>query len=440
MCKPYSIFKRHTGIYYVQFRMSDGTRSTSKSTGCRSKIEAERKAMEWVVNGQIPTRINGKNESNSFSSVDKIKFLNDLRTSNFTDEEIRSIVSVLKERKFISSAVLCKSPEDKPVEEFLLNFWDFEKSPYVKEKKLKNQTIHQSYCATMKSRVKLYWIPMLIGRSIGSITRKDVQRIFDDESVLNLAPKTINSIVSSLTIPLKWAYFNELTENNCFDGIIKCGQKSQKRAILTLEQAAAVFSTQWENDSAKLANELAFYTGMRQGEIAGLQVQDIGIDRIYIRHSWSKYDGLKETKTNEAREIKIPPKVRDALLMQASLNPFDEGQYGFVFFGLLPKQPTDPKNWLKYFRRALKESGHPNPEKICFHAWRHLWCSRVKDLISDNRIIMAGSGHKTETMLNHYSEHIVIENALAKLEQVQEKLFLPIIEAADVEFSILDEA
>lgn len=74
---------------------------------------------------------------------------------------------------------------------------------------------------------------------------------------------------------------------------------------------------------------------MRQGEIAGLQLQDIGIDRIYIRHSWSKYDGLKETKTNESKEIKIPPKVRDALLMQASFNPYNEGQgdlYSLVFF------------------------------------------------------------------------------------------------------------
>lgn len=439
MAKPYSIFKARNGIYYVQFRLSDGARSSSKSTGCRNKTEAERKAMEWVVNGQIPARINSKNESESFTSVDKIKFLNDLRTTNFSEEDIKSIVNILKERKFITSAVIHQSPEDKPIEDFLLTFWDFEKSPYVKEKKLKSQSIHQSYCATMKSRVELYWIPMLKGRSIGSITRKDVQAIFENEIVLKLAPKTINSIVSSITVPLKWAFYNELTENNCFDGILKCGQKSKTRDILTLEQAAAVFKIPWENDSAKLANMLALYTGMRQGEIAGLQLQDIGVDRIYIRHSWSKYEGLKETKTNESREIKIPPKVRDELLMQASFNPYNEGQSGFVFFGLLPKQPTDPKNWLKYFRRALKESGHPAPNKICFHAWRHLWCSRVKDLISDNRVIMTGSGHKTETMLNHYSEHVVVENALDKLEKVQEKLFLPIIEAADVEYSICDE-
>ena len=439
MAKPYSIFKARNGIYYVQFRLSDGSRSSSKSTGCRNKTEAERKAMEWVVNGQIPARINSKNESESFTSVDKIKFLNDLRTTNFSEEDIKSIVNILKERKYITSAVIYQSPEDKPIEDFLLTFWDFEKSPYVKEKKLKSQSIHQSYCATMKSRVELYWIPMLKGRSIGSITRKDVQAIFENEIVLKLAPKTINSIVSSITVPLKWAFYNEFTENNCFDGILKCGQKSKTRDILTLEQAAAVFKIPWENDSAKLANMLALYTGMRQGEIAGLQLQDIGVDRIYIRHSWSKYEGLKETKTNESREIKIPPKVRDDLLMQASFNPYNEGQSGFVFFGLLPKQPTDPKNWLKYFRRALKESGHPAPNKICFHAWRHLWCSRVKDLISDNRVIMTGSGHKTETMLNHYSEHVVVENALDKLEKVQEKLFLPIIEAADVEYSFCDE-
>ena len=43
-------------------------------------------------------------------------------------------------------------------------------------------------------------------------------------------------------------------------------------------------------------------------------------------------------------------------------------------------------------------------------------------------------------MLNHYAEHVVIENALNKLEKAQEQLFLPIIEAADeiVEYKIIN--
>ena len=376
MTRPYSFFKNPSGIYYVQFRLPDGRRSTSKSTGSRSCLEAERIAMEWVVNGNIPTRTNAKEEKST--SVDSLDVINKLRTTIFSDSDIKSIIKVLKDRGYISSAIISKSPETKSMNDFLLEFWDFERSPYIKEKKLKGQSIHRSYCETMRSRVMIYWLPKIGNRMVGSITRDDVKKIFDDENVLKLAPKTINSIVSSLIIPMKWALYNDLTEINCFDGIIKCSIKSKTRTILTLEQAAAVFSTSWENDSAKLANELAFYTGMRQGEIAALQVQDIGVDRIYIRHSWSKYDGLKETKTNECREIKIPTKLREALIFQASLNPHNEGLKGFIFFGLKPSQPTDPKNWLKYLHRALESIGYSNPKEICFHAWRHLWCSRVR--------------------------------------------------------------
>ena len=440
MVKPYSIFKRPTGIYYVQFRMPDGSRSSNKSTGTKNRTEAERIAMEWVVNGNIPSRINASVENTAITNVTRIDFLNNLRTLEFSQDEIKSIIAILKDRKFIESAVICNSVEARPIEPFLMSFWDFDKSPYIKEKILKGQSIHKSYCETMKSRIRIYWLPRIKGKALGSITRKDVMDIFQDDAIIKLAPKTINSIVSAMTIPLKWAFYNNLTENNCFDGIIKCSQKSKQRDILTLEQAYSLFSLRWENDAAKLANELAFYTGMRAGEIAALQLQDIGTDRIYIRHSWSKYDGLKETKTNETRQIKIPPKLRDELLTQAYLNPYDEGQQAYIFFGLVPKQPTDQKNWLKYLRRELKRIGHNEPEKICFHSWRHLWCSRVRDLIGDPRIVMQGSGHKTETMLNLYSSHLVVENALNQLEKAQEKLFLPAIENddMDVEFEIKD--
>ena len=38
--------------------------------------------------------------------------------------------------------------------------------------------------------------------------------------------------------------------------------------------------------------ELAMHTGMRAGEIQALTVDDLGEDEIYVRRSWSKYDGL----------------------------------------------------------------------------------------------------------------------------------------------------
>lgn len=430
MAKPYLLYKKPSGIYYAELLLPDGSRANRKSTGTTNKTEAEKIVMSWVVNGNIPVRTNSKEQN--VVTVDKLSLFNCLRISPLNLEDIKTILRILTERKFIKSAVLFNSPESQLIENYLCEFWDFEKSPYVKEKLLRGQSIHKDYCDELKSRIKVYWLPRIAGKSVGELTRDDVNSIFDDEKVSKLAGKTINSIVSSLTIPMKYAYLKGLTQNNCYDGIIKCSTKSKKRDVLTLEQALLLFTkAEWENDSAKLANMIAFYTGMRQGEIAALRLEDIGTDRIYIRHLWSKYEGLKETKTNESREIKIPTLLRDDILAQASFNPHNEGMKGFVFYGLLPNQPTDPGNWRKYLNRALKNIGYSNPEKICFHAWRHLWCSRVSDLISDKRVVMKGSGHKTEFMLDHYAEHLESERALCKLEDATNTLFLPILQKAD---------
>ena len=53
------------------------------------------------------------------------------------------------------------------------------------------------------TRLRTYWFPLLEGKSVGEITRDDIYQIFTDESVSKLAPKTINSIVSAITIPIK---------------------------------------------------------------------------------------------------------------------------------------------------------------------------------------------------------------------------------------------
>lgn len=430
MAKPYYLYKKSSGYYYAEILLSDGSYSVRKSTGTRDKKEAEKIVMSWVVNGNIPQRINGKTDD--VTSVDKISLMNALNVVDFSESDIRKIIDILEKRNFLQSAVIKGTPGCIPIEGYLDEFWDFDRSSYVMEKLNKGQSIHRDYCNLMKTRIKTYWLPRLKGRVVGDVTRKDVNGIFFDPSVAHLSGKTINSIVSALTIPLKHAYLNGLTVNNCYDGIIKCSVKESKRKILTMEVAMKLFSDGlWENDMAKFANMLAFYTGMRMGEIAALRCEDIGSDRIYIKHSWSKYEGLKETKTNECREIKIPSKLRDSLLLLARLNPHKEGEKSFIFYGLKPGKPTDPGNWRKYLQRALKSIGYSNPEEICFHAWRHLWCSRVSDIIEDKRIVMTGSGHKTEVMLNHYSEHVEKERALDKLQEATDMLFLPVLDKAD---------
>jgi len=79
------------------------------------------------------------------------------------------------------------------------------------------------------------------------------------------------------------------------------------------------------------------------------------VDRLYVRHSWRNSEGLKECKNGEEREVLIPTQLRDLLINQAKGNPWGHKIKGFVFWGLTPDHPTDPKNWLKFLRRVLKK-------------------------------------------------------------------------------------
>ena len=429
MAEPYSIYKRSNGIYYVQFPYSHDGKVFQKSTGCRTRAEANKKVLEWYSDGTLlPERINADKRNTTRAKkifLDKRALLSNLRTMEFDESDRRKIIDILKERSIIISCVVPHSKGSIDATEFYTTFWDYDKSPYVKELLSRDKSIHRSHTTTYMSRIKIYWLPRIKGKTIGEITRDDIESLFTDKSVTKLANKTINGIISSITIPLKWAYHKGYTENNCYDGIQKLSAKSKKRIILTKEEAKAVFEIDWENDSAKLANKVAMYTGMRAGEIAGLRKGDIGNDEIIVDHAWSRYDGLKSCKNGEARfiPIPIPHEICLQLRYQAALNPYDEGDEGFIFFGLKPHAPTDYGNWNKYLRRALSEIGYSNPNEICFHSWRHYFCSRMMDIVRDKRVVMAVSGHKSEQMLDHYAEHLEQEKTLEAVRLAMKEAF-----------------
>lgn len=102
----------------------------------------------------------------------------------------------------------------------------------------------------------------------------------------------------------------------------------------------------------------------------------------------------------------------------------------------------DVDGWIVYMRRALKSIGYTNPERICFHSFRHSWCTTTLSEIGDQRICMIGSGHETDKVFAHYANHIKKESALETIAKTSEKLFAPIFEElsiTDIEYSICDE-
>lgn len=427
MAKPFSFStKRAGGNIYVQFALPDGGRTYQKSTGTNNRKEAERIAMEWLVNGNIPERINSATPTESKVNIDKLSLFNNLKTYDLTEEDVSKIIQIMKDRNFILTAVRPKTKESILIDEFLPKFWTYEDSPYRESMLAQGKNLSMSYFATCFSRANEYWLPALKGKTLGEITRDDIKKVIASKKVQSKASKTINGIIDVIVIPLRWC-FNEGYIDYCnVDGLRRKSVKSKERKVLTMEMAEKLFNPDlWDNDTARIANRVGMHTGMRTNEVAALRVKDITPEGIHVGNSWCRYMGLKTCKNGEERDIPIPisKELRDELMMQAQLNPLYDGENSFIFFGLDPEKPCCPKQWNKYLRRALEKLGYKDPKEISFYSWRHFFVSRMLDVIPDKRIVMALSGHKTTAMLEHYGKHLEQEKTFEIAKQAIQEVF-----------------
>jgi integrase len=147
----------------------------------------------------------------------------------------------------------------------------------------------------------------------------------------------------------------------------------------------------------------AIYTGLREGELAGLRRDDIDLERNLIMLRGS-YDG--PTKNCEARPVPILKILRPLLLEWLLINP------GPVVF---PNEHgtmlgRSARLFQEVFHRVLKRAGFPEEVKdgrtyryITFHDLRHTfashWMMKGGDIFKLQKIL----GHKTVQMTMRYS-------------------------------------
>ncbi len=354
------------------------------------------------------------------------EFISYILEGDLTQENVNAILDALKFKKYIVSAVVSNTKPSETVEHFLTRFWNYDESPYVREKLIVGQSIHRRYTDIMLGRAKMYWIPRFGDRSVGSITRADVQDVmWTLAGQAKLAAETVNQIVRSGTCALKWAYRNSLTPNDCFSGLTYLRVIPKERSVPSIEEARKIFSVPWKDKAARLANITAMYTGMRIGEVQALQIGDIGRDRIFVRHSWARIDGLKCPKNGERREIKISADLRKMLLQQGTKNPYGNEDSDFIFWGDRRNIPRGSRHWNEALKEATSLAKIKGEKHITFHCWRHFFASYMADHIDERKLQLA-TGHKSKRMLEHYAAH-ESEETLCELAKVSDKLFSSIV-------------
>lgn len=198
----------------------------------------------------------------------------------------------------------------------------------------------------MDSLLKTHLLPVFGDRSLSSIKREDLLAfrltLSEKRNQQNrgLSPKTINTIMRVLKAILTEASYRFGVPNPA-TGIKRL--KVQRKDIFpfTLDEAQRILQTVRADYRAFLI--VAFFTGMRPGELIGLKWEYVDLDQreIRVRETYTK-GRVEYTKTDGSqREIRMSPPVFDAL----SAHQLSTAKVSEYVFCLRNGQPIDAKNF-----------------------------------------------------------------------------------------------
>jgi len=419
--RGYKIYKNKQGIYAAEILNPDtGERVCYRSTMTKNRDEALLTVNEWLKSG-IPERKRGRApiyKKSVMQSVDAVINLDGvlkiIKKADIDAAGAKQIVELLKNRGLLTIPILDVQNNDIDFIEYLKNFFDYDKSPYVKEKKAHGQNIGKRYCIEQTVKIENFWEAYFNGRKLASITRKDLKGFSLFIADKGYSSYYLNTILNAGTVPLNYAFYEGLIPINPSAGLKKFANIGQRRGCLTPQEATQVFSCYWHDKNAYIANMLAMTTGARMGEILAISKNDIDAEKpiLHIRHSWSNRggDGLKAPKNGEIRKVPLLPDVKKMLLELLAENPHKTDN-PFLFYGLEPDKPrADGKFMGNALRQIFTQCGIDyKARKICFHSWRHFYAARLADKMTAEQVQRI-TGHKTKAVFDIYADHVIDEN------------------------------
>lgn len=169
---------------------------------------------------------------------------------------------------------------------------------------------HQSY----KRLLNNVLFPALAKRRMQAITANDLQEILNDNA--SRCKSDIGYLHSILTSVFRAAYAQGIISRDPSVALTKPSKAQQSRRELTEEETAAALKVAATHPQGMILY-LLYYTGMRIGEVLGLQWADVDVKNkvIHVRRDLDfKARGVGDVKTNYSiRDIPLAPEL-EALL------------------------------------------------------------------------------------------------------------------------------
>ena len=307
--------------------------------------------------------------------------------------------------------------------EYLLLFWDYDKSPYIKQlarlgKKIPN--------------------PERFMRNVGIL--KYHQKFFNDTKLTEIAADEINTILGLIknhhtladstmcnfryifTQALDFAYKNNLILHNMCYGITKFSNKNKEKQVFTKEEMQKIFNSQinpFKRPDYFLINKLLFVSGCRIGEILALQQNDIiHTTNGYVLNISKSYTDtgkrLKATKTERSDYVHISDEMAAELFDFIKTSPFNS-EKAFVFYSKQKERPIHYDSVQRNFQRAMKRLGIKR-NGLTLHSYRHTYAVFLAQEGYSQAELKYMTRHDSLKELQRYMSHITPELELKNIE------------------------
>jgi integrase len=266
--------------------------------------------------------------------------------------------------------------EDKPKAPLFRDYAELWLNGYIKS--LRRQSTFERYQDVLKRHIN----PTLGNRPIDQITRGEIRDLLLKLNRKGLSRSSICLIRDVIGGPLSFAVDEELIPLNPASGIAKKLQLRRDRKIeiepLTTEEVSLFLEVSQTHASEHYPFFLcAFRTGMRLGELLGLQWGDVDWHGKFIRVSRSyKLGRITPTKTDKIRRVDMSDHLIETLRNLHTIRKRQALQEGLgeVIDTILHRggKPMEQNYIRRVFKRLLAKAGL---REIRLHDVRHTYAS-----------------------------------------------------------------
>lgn len=229
-----------------------------------------------------------------------------------------------------------------------------------------------------------------------------------------LSNKSINNILIFIKAVFNYGVDNEYINQNPSKKIKKLPNNTNKdRNFLTEEQITSFLRiAKIETPKHYMLFYTAIYTGMRRGELLGLEWQDIDFVKkeIYVQRQWYQSE-VSDTKTlSSNRRVKMSDNLTEELLKYKKQYHYNSN---IVFCNDKGEHQHAWNMTERYFKRVLKKMKVLNNIKtsnlnnLKFHDLRHTYASIMLSKGAPIKFVQEQLGHSSSKMTLDIYNHIM---------------------------------